>query len=80
MAIALGIPGGGVQVFYLQFLEKVSIDSTVKMLPIIGYNRSRDAKPANNVFPDELSNISIFDRRECVSLYPFTEIIGGDKQ
>ena len=34
-AIALGIPGSGVQVSYFQFLEKVPIDSAVKLRPII---------------------------------------------
>ena len=61
MTIALGIPGGGVQVSYLQFLEKVPIDPTVKLRPIIGYDRSRDAEPADNVSLDEPGDISIFD-------------------
>ena len=51
LAIALGVPGGGVQVSYIQFLAKVSIDPAVKLRPIIGYN----------VFPAEPSNISVFD-------------------
>ena len=80
MAISLGIPGGRVQVFYLQFLAKVPIDPIVKLRPIIRYDISRDVEPTDNVFLDEPSNISIFDGREGVSLYLFTEIIDGDQQ
>ena len=79
MAIALRIPGGGVQILYFQFLAKISIYATVELQPIILYDCSRDAKLTDNVLSDKPGDISVFNRREGFGLYPFAEVVRCDQ-
>ena len=51
---------------------------TIKLRPIVSYDRLRYSEPKDNILPHELDDILVFDGGEGLSLYPFAKVVGGN--
>ena len=58
-----------------QLLIEIFERVIIKLLSIIKGKDSRDAKVANNVFPDEASDILLYDSSPRFCLNPFGEVV-----
>ena len=64
-------------VFDPQLLAKVPQCVVIKLFSIISDEDSRDAKAANDAFPDEASDILLGDSGQRFYLNPFSEIVNS---
>ena len=72
---------GEIVVFDPQLLAKVHECVVIELLSIIRDKDSRNAKVANDVFPDKTSNILSSDSGQEFCLDPFSEIVNSyDKE
>lgn len=69
----------GIQIFDSQLLTKGSKGNAIKLWPTISYNCLRDSEPANNVFPNKLGNVFVFDVDISFCLYSFAKVVNGYK-
>ena len=75
-----GYRGVEYKFFYFQLRTKSSECDAVKLQPIINYNCLGNSEPTNDVFPNKLSDVLIFDVSISFHLYPFVEIVNGHEQ
>ena len=61
-------------------MVEISVYSSIKLWPIISYDRLRYSEPADNILPHKLDDILVFDEGEGFNFYPFVEIVGGNQQ
>ena len=60
-------------------MAEILVYYVLKLRPIVSYNQLRYPELANNIFPQKLDNILIFDEGECFEFYSFVDIVGGDQ-
>ena len=56
-------------------MVEISVYSALKLWPIISYNRLRYSEPTNNILPQKLEDILVFDGGEGFNFYPFAKIV-----
>ena len=59
-------------------MVEISVCFAIKLWPIVIYNRLRYSEPTDNILPDELDNVLVFDGGEGLSLYPFCKVVSGN--
>ena len=62
-----------------EFRTKLLECDTIKLWTIVNYDCLRDPKSANDVIPNEFRDVFVFDASICFRLYPFAEIVRGNK-
>ena len=60
-------------------MAEISIYPTIKLWPIVSYDRLRYFKSADDTSPYELDDIIVFDGGEGFNFYPLTKIVGGNQ-
>ena len=53
---------------------------TIKLWPIVSYDRLRYSESADNILPHKLDNIIVFDGGEGFNFYPFSKIVDCNQQ
>ena len=56
-------------------MVEISIYPAIKLWPIVSYDRLRYSESANNILPDKLDDILVFNRGEGFNFYPFAKIV-----
>ena len=59
-------------------MVELSVYSTIKLWPIVSYDRLRCFKPADNIPPHKLDDILVFDGGEGFHFHPFAKIVNGN--
>ena len=61
-------------------MAEVFVYFSMKMRSIISYVRLRYFEPINDILPQKLGYVLIFDGGEGFNFYPFTKVVGGNQQ
>ena len=61
-------------------MAEISVYSTLKLWPIVNYNRLRYSESTENILLNKLDDILVFDGGEDFNFYPFSKIVGGNQQ
>ena len=56
-------------------MVEISVYFSIKLWPIVSYNSLRYSELANNILPQELDDVLVFDGGEGLSLYPFAKVV-----
>ena len=59
-------------------MVEISVYSSIKLWPIVSYDRRRYFESTDNILSHKLDNILVFDGGEGFSFYPFAKIVGGN--
>ena len=78
LSIPLGIGRGGISIRNSQFVAVSPEGLTIKLKAIVQDEEMRDLEPGNNVFPNKLLGVHIFDICQRFSFNPFSKIISAD--
>ena len=60
-------------------MVEISVYSTIKLLPIVNYDRLRYFESADNILPHKLDDILVLDGGEGFSFYLVAEVVGGNQ-
>ena len=79
MTISLGVSWGGVPIRNPQ-ITAISLEGFAnKLNPVVRDESTRDLELGDDVFPEKLFGINVFDIRQGFSFYPFGEIVRADQ-
>ena len=61
-------------------MAEISVYPTIKLRPIVSYDRLRYSELTYDTSLHELDDILVLDGGEGFSFYPLAEIVGGNQQ